>query len=252
MFGRRRGEESWEESHRWYDALVGKRGHYYHRELIIPNSLRLLKLGRGDSLLDLCCGQGVVSRYLPPGVDYLGVDAAPSLIERARSYSSHRFLVADIGEPLSLDHPPFSHAIVLLALQNLESFQPLFANLFRLLRSGGRVLIVLNHPCFRIPRQSSWGVDRSAHLSYRRVDRYMSPMSIPIQTSPSKQAASSTTYSFHQPLSAYVQGLSEANFKIVNLEEWTSNKKSVGAAAQQENRCRQEFPLFLALLAARD
>jgi len=34
---------------------------------------------------------------------------------------------------------------------------------------------------------------------------------------------------------------------VNDLEEWTSNKLSVGKAAKSENRARAEFPLFLAL-----
>jgi len=33
------------------------------------------------------------------------------------------------------------------------------------------------------------------------------------------------------------------------MEEWISDKKSTGAKARMENRSREEFPLFLALLA---
>jgi hypothetical protein len=110
-------------------------------------------------------------------------------------------------------------------------------------------VIVLNHPCFRIPRQSSWKVDLENNTQFRRIDRYMSPMKIPIQAHPSKGASSASTLSFHYPLSAYIQWLNACGFVLESMEEWCSDKTSIGKNAKMENRCREEFPLFLALKA---
>ena len=60
------------------------------------------------------------------------------------------------------------------------------------------------------------------------------------------------TWSFHEPISAYTNMLADNNFVIENLEEWTSDKESMGKAGRMENRSRAEFPLFLAILARLD
>jgi hypothetical protein len=39
------------------------------------------------------------------------------------------------------------------------------------LQPGGRLVLLLTHPCFRIPRQSNWDWDQGSRLRYRRVDR---------------------------------------------------------------------------------
>ncbi len=243
---------SWENSHKWYDSIVGEKGHYYHEQIVLPNSLKLLKLQKGDSLLDLGCGQGVLARSLPPGVSYAGVDAAPSLIHSAKAKSKHPFYVSDITQPLSIKEKSFSHAAMILVTQNLEHVDGAFKNAASHLKPQGKLLIVMNHPCYRIPRQSSWGVDEPKKLQYRRVDLYMSSLKIPIQTNPGQQDKSATTWSFHHPLSYYSQKLAESGFVIETLEEWISDKKSTGGRAAMENRSRKEFPLFLALLASRN
>ena len=46
--------------------------------------------------------------------------------------------------------------------------------------------------------------------------------------------------------------LQQAGFVIQLIEEWGSDKSSVGSAARMENRSRQEFPLFLALKAIKN
>lgn len=245
---------SWQNVGNWYNESVGEEGHYYHQAIIIPNVLKLLNFSENESasLLDLACGQGVLSRHLPPYVSYVGVDAAGQLIAAAKKYqrpSSHQFIQADISQKLPLQHPPFSHAAIILALQNIEHPVAVFKNASYHLQSGAPFIVVLNHPCFRIPRQSSWKVDAENKIQYRRIDRYMSPMKIPIQTHPGKGKQSPNTLSFHHPLSDYSRWLNEAGFVIELIEEWCSDKVSEGRAAKMENRSRQEIPLFMAILA---
>ena len=241
---------SWESSHKWYDSIVGEKGHYYHEHVVLPNSLKLLHLQKGDSLLDLGCGQGILARSIPQGVKYVGVDASSSLIQSAKLKSKHPFYVSDITKPLAILEKDFSHAAMILVTQNLENPAAAFQNTATHLQPGGKLLIVMNHPCFRIPRQSSWGIDEPKKLQYRRIDLYMSPLKIPIQTHPGKHEKSSTTFSFHHPLSYYIQNLSSAGFHIETIEEWISDKKSTGPKASMENRSRKEFPLFLAILCS--
>lgn len=244
---------SWQKVGKWYDGIVGEEGHYYHQSLIIPNVLKLLNFKKGEtaSLLDLACGQGVLSRHLPPTVSYVGIDAAAPLIAAAKQYHrpSSQFIQADVTSKLSLQHPLFSHATLILALQNIENPLAVFKNACQYLQSGAPFIIVINHPCFRIPRQSSWKVDEENKIQYRRIDRYMSPMKIPIQTHPGKGVKSTQTWSFHHALSDYSRWLKESGFMIELIEEWCSNKVSEGGAAKMENRSRQEIPLFMTIVA---
>ncbi len=249
-------EDSWESSSRWYDKIVGPQGHYYHQRVVIPGVLKLLNLKPQENpkLVDLACGQGVLARHLPKEVPYLGIDASPSLIRSAQKGPRdpmRRFLTADLTKPLPKDERDFSHATILLALQNISEPQMVLKNASSLLRVGGKLMIVMSHPCFRIPRQSSWQVDESKKLQYRRIDRYLSPLKIPIQTHPSQGEESPGTWSYHFPLSSYSRWLKETGFVIELLEEWCSDKKSTGKTAAMENRCREEFPLFLAILASK-
>jgi ubiquinone/menaquinone biosynthesis C-methylase UbiE len=243
-------KDSWEKAHHWYDRIVGEKGHYYHEQVIIPNVLRLLNLTPATALLDIGCGQGILARHLPDQVHYMGIDIAPSLIRAAKKYcratQQHRFLVADAAQSLPLQNQ-FSHAAIILTLQNIAQPLAVLKNIYPHLKSQGQLIIVLNHPYFRIPRQTHWEIDREKKIQYRRVDRYLSALKIPIQMHPGKKESSTTT-SYHFPLSTYSQWLKEAGFVIEWIEEWCSDKTSTGGAAAMENRSRQEFPLFLALV----
>jgi SAM-dependent methyltransferase len=243
-------ETNWETSSSWYDKIVGAKGHYYHDQVILPEVMKLLKTGsqKDPYLLDLACGQGVLSRHLPKGMKYLGIDGSKSLIAMAKKYGPHEFLVHDLSKPLDLPNKEFSHATAILAIQNFEDPTPVFQTAFSHLRKGGLFIIVINHPTFRIPRQSSWGIDEAKKLQYRRIDRYFSSLKIPIQTHPGKEGASEQTWSFHNPLSYFTKQLTKVGFAITGLDEWCSNRTSIGRNATMENRSRQEFPLFMTLV----
>ncbi|MDP1836265.1 MAG: class I SAM-dependent methyltransferase [Chlamydiales bacterium] len=251
----RKTSTSWEPVEDWYKAAVGKEGHTYHKEVVLPGLLKLIKAFKPkcDSLVDLACGQGVLARNLPPQVRYVGVDLSPSLVTYAKNNDkqrTHRYFVGDITDPkLDAGSERFDCCTIVLAIQNVENALAAFQNAARFLKDDGKLFIVMNHPSFRIPRQSSWGVDEQKKLQYRRMEGYMSAMKIPIQMHPSKGDDSAVTISFHHPLSSYAQWLQQAGFCIETMEEWCSTKESTGRTAKMENRSRKEFPLFLTLVA---
>ena len=245
---------SWENVESWYSGCVGEKGHYYHQSLILPGALRLLNISKNNagSLLDLGCGEGVLARALPERLTYFGVDASSSLIKEAKKRSNRpnvHFFVADVTQKLPIEKHDFDSAAFILSLQNIEDLPSALKTARRHLSPNGHLLIVLNHPCFRIPRQSSWGIDASKQLQYRRIERYLTMMRIPIQMHPGKESTETVTFSFHHPLSDYARYLHEAGFVIETMEEWCSDKKSEGAKAKMEDRARLEIPLFLAILA---
>jgi len=256
---------SWEQSGKWYNKIVGTRGHYFHENLILPNVLRLLNLEKNSTLLDIGCGQGILAKKIPPTIEYTGIDLAKNLINFAKLSDKnrrHSYLIADATKPLPLNNRNYSHAAAILALQNIENAASAIQQVSYCLQNKGKFIIVLNHPCFRIPRQSGWGGGRLSdrarlraqrdrgggenQIQYRYINRYMSPLKIPINMHPGKNQ-SELTWSFHQPLSYYIQSLKANGFLVDSIEEWVSNKTSKGPAAGMENLARSEIPLFLAI-----
>lgn len=252
MQQRNNKDTSWNKEGKWYGEIVGEKGHFFHQAIVIPNSLKLLKIDKESTLLDVACGQGVFARSIPNTVKYVGVDMARTLIEDAKKVdhtNTHRFLIADVTKNIPIDEK-FDNAVIILALQNIKEPEKTLALINQKLKPKGRLLIVLNHPCFRIPRQTSWEVDKTNKLQYRRVNRYMNPLEIPINMHPG-QETSSFTWSFHRPIEDYSKMLFDNGFLIEKIEEWTSNKKSEGKVANMENRARDEFPMFMAILAVK-
>lgn len=250
-------DTSWESASGWYSKTVGEKGHYYHSRIILPKGIPLLDFNRFETanLLDLGCGQGILSRAIPKEVNYTGIDLSPSLIQEAKKLNKEKnrtFILGDATKPLSFPEKSFTHSASILALQNMENPGALFANASRLLTLNGQLLLVMNHPCFRVPRKSSWGFDEKSKIQYRRIDAYMADIKIPIEMHPSKKMSSPITYTFHHSLSTYMGLLKKNGFVIEALEEWCSDKKSEGGRAKSEDKARDEIPLFLAIVAKKE
>jgi len=243
---------SWESVSSWYDKLVGSKGHYYHEKVILPKLHNLFSVYRPSALLDLACGQGILSRILPDEVTYTGVDASHSLLQAAKKHSrnkKHTFYQQDLTQPLDLQKKDFDVATILLALQNIPDPLAVMKSAWAHLKPNSRFVLVLNHPCFRIPRQTSWMVDEEKKIQYRRVDRYLTPLTIPIQAHPSQGEKSVQTFSYHYSLSAISSMLQKAGFVIELMEEWCCDRQSTGPKGKMENRSRNEIPMFLAIVA---
>jgi hypothetical protein len=133
----------------------------------------------------------VLGRQVPKGVEYVGVDASKFLVRKAQAYDTapqHRYAVADVTRPYDVAPKStgggFSHAAFVLSLQNMRDQAAALRIAGERLGDQGRLVVVLNHPCFRVPRQSRWEVDPQNNAQYRRVDRYHSPLEVPIVVHP--------------------------------------------------------------------
>lgn len=247
-------DTSWQQVSGWYNQSVGDQGHYYHQHVVIPGALKLLNLDGEDSLLDLGSGQGVLARAIPKVKKYLGLDLSADLVAEAQKHNNRGgfdFKVQDITSQFDLQQS-FTHAAIILALQNVANYQQVFQNATKHLQPGGKFLIVINHPHFRIPKQSDWGIDESNNQQYRKVYRYLSPIEVPITMNPGETGVKpKMTWSYHNSLADYSAALSKSGFGILKIEEWVSDKQSEGAAAKMENKARAEIPLFMAILAVK-
>ncbi|VAX30653.1 hypothetical protein MNBD_NITROSPINAE05-469 [hydrothermal vent metagenome] len=245
-----RKSAAWDQAARWYDALVGDHGSDFQKDIIMPGATKLMKLKKGQRVLDLACGQGVFSRHLlAKGMQVDGLDTSEELLKlaRARSKPSIRFHVADACESGTFAEAQFDAVACLLALQNMEEIGKVFKNVARWLKPNGRFVMVVTHPCFRIPRQTHWGWDEEKKIEYRRVDRYATDLAIPIITPPLAGSKGHTT-TYHRSLQTYFVALAGAGLWVESLEEWASKKESQsGKRAKAENRARKEIPLFLSL-----
>lgn len=238
---------SWDAIAEWYAGWSGPHGSDHHRLLAIPALMLLLDPQRGERILDIGCGPGPLAPAIARrGASYLGVDLSPRLLAIARRHHGSRgqFALGDatrLAEAGIRGFGAFDAATFLLSLQDIDPLEAAIASAASALRPGGRLVVLMTHPCFRIPRQSGWGFDGKRKLTFRRIDRYLGRLAVPMQTY--GRGRGGTTRSYHRPLQDYVAALALAGFAIDALREIP------GVASRAEAAAEREIPLFFALRA---
>lgn len=256
-------QTSWGKVADWYDGLLEDSDDSYQNKVLLPNIMRLLGPKKGMTILDVGCGQGYFSRaFAEVGAKVIGCDISPELIKKAvehlnesTSVAGHvDFKVASSDKLSFAANASFDAATIILSLQNIENLSSTISESARVLKSGGRLLTVMNHPAFRVLKNSSWQWDEAAGKQFRRVDSYMSDQTHKIDMTPCEKdpVRKKMTLSFHRPLQSYFKAFNKAGLAVARLEEWISHRKSqAGPRAAEEDRTRKEIPLFLAIEAVK-
>jgi ubiquinone/menaquinone biosynthesis C-methylase UbiE len=246
-------ETSWGEVAEWYDNYLETDKDSYQEKVIAPNLIRLLDIKKGMHILDLACGQGFFSRkFVASGATVSGVDISSELIANAKSHSKSVTYYTSPAHKLPFIKSGSIDAVtVVLAIQNIENISDVFKEVHRVLKPNGKLLLVMNHPAFRIPKQSSWGWDEKLKVQYRRIDAYLSQNKSSILMHPGS-VGSESTITFHRSLQDFSKALFKEKFTISKLEEWVSHKKSEpGPRQKTEDTIRKEIPMFLMIEASK-
>jgi len=242
---------SWGGVAKWYDTLLEGEGDTYQKNLILPNIIRLLSPKKGERIGDIACGQGYFTRAIrEKGAEVIGVDLSSELINIAESKTKDAgiiYLVAPADNLSGIKDSSLDKILIILALQNIENLSGVLKECKRTLKKDGQFYFVINHPAFRVPKESYWMWDDSMRIQYRRIDRYITESRHEIQMHPGEDP-DAITITFHRPLQAYFKALRKAGFAVTTFEEWNSHKKSEpGPKKAAEDRARKEIPLFLCI-----
>lgn len=250
----KRRAAGWDAVAAWYDGWMGKGGSEHHKRLAVPAVIQLLNPQPDELILDIGAGQGVLAPHVAKaGANYTGVDVSPKLLSYARQYHGEhgRFLRADavrLHEESSMQADLFDAIVFLLSIQDMNPLDGVLRSAAWALKPGGRVVILMTHPAFRVPRQSGWGFDEDRKLQYRRVDRYLTPLPVPMKQHPGKE--SGVTISFHRPLSEYINTLAACGLLVDHMDEIPLGDNSLKKnRTEAEKMADDEIPLFLVLRA---
>jgi len=241
---------SWGNVSGWYDNTV-EDSDSYQQKVILPNLLRIVAPEAGIKVLDVGCGTGVFARaFAEKGAGVLGVDIGLELLDIAEKKSKNlniKYILASADNLSKIKEDDFDIVTVVLAIQNMKNLDAVVGEVSKKLKVGGRLIMVINHPSFRIPQNSDWFYDEKDRIQYRKIAKYMSEIEIPILMNPGNKN-SKKTYSFHRPLQVYVKSLVKNGLFIIKLEEWISHKESQkGPKKNIEDKARKEIPVFMCL-----
>lgn len=171
-----------------------------------PAMIELAGEVNGRRVLDAGCGSGPLSEALRArGAVLTGFDSSPAMVDLARQRLGQDadLQVADISQPLPYPDGAFDDVVVSLVLHYLRDWTAPLAELRRVLKPGGRLLLSVNHP--RILESSSPEAD------YFSVTQYSEEYTFDGQRA-------TLTY-WHRPLHAMSDAFTQARFRISVISE---------------------------------
>ena len=240
--------------------------HDPHRTALLDGAVRRVTGGvRGEAWLDAGCGEGRLARALARrGAHVLGVDVAPGLVAAARrraralpaaSRQRLAFAAGDLGARGLVKRGALDGVLCVLALMHVARERPVLAAWARALRPGGRLVLVLPHPCFMGPA-TTWGatlpqVPRGLPvLEHLRVAEYAERGAQTFRFSPDFPA---TTVNHHRSLETLSAALVDHGFLTRQLLEPRPGARAPrgSAALDPAWEARRRVPFFLVWEAVR-
>jgi SAM-dependent methyltransferase len=129
----------------WYEEYLRNPGY----EVAADTLIDLLGAGSGRCL-DYGCGIGhLFERYRSLGWAAVGIDLSSDMLRRA-ALRSDRLALAD-ARLLPFATGSFDSVVTVLTHTDVDDVAPVYAEVARVLRPGGRFVTVAVHPCFAGP-----------------------------------------------------------------------------------------------------
>ncbi|MEX2654934.1 MAG: class I SAM-dependent methyltransferase [Acidimicrobiia bacterium] len=144
-------DRGWEGLTRWWlDELQTDPA---YEEFVTPTIVELVRAAPGWRVLDVGCGEGrLMHRLTAAGARPIGVDIGMELLELAVGVAPvARVRLPSMG---AIRDAAFDAAAVSLVLEHLEDEAAFLAELGRVVRPGGRLALVVNHPIFTAPESA--------------------------------------------------------------------------------------------------
>ena len=237
----------WDTNASFWVQIIREHRDKYRNELTDPAILEAIGQADGLTMLDAGCGEGYLSRMLARnGATVTGVDSSAKLIEAARTQSLNGALPVsfDVASVDELPYPDGTFHLVVCnhLLNDLQDPSKPISEFARVLRNGGRLAILMLHPCFYNKHaereQATNGLIAASYFDTRSVEQVFEVDGL---TSPAANTA------WFRPLEFYTEELRKSGFVITSLTEPHPSPEQV----QADSWWRKGFtrPLFMLLVA---
>ncbi|WP_404287288.1 class I SAM-dependent methyltransferase [Glutamicibacter arilaitensis] len=206
---------------------------YYNR----PAIRALLGEVKGHHVLDAGCGSGPnIVDLLELGATVVGIDGSAAMLEIARDRLGVEadLRVADLAAPLPFEDETFDDVLCSLSLHYLKDWQDTLAQIKRVLKPGGRLILSVEHPFATWFGQREAGVKTNYFETRSRTENW-------------EMGGQETELTFwDRSLSAMVKAFLEAGFRLTHLEEPAPSPEAIDKFPEFF-KDRQD-PRFLAFL----
>jgi ubiquinone/menaquinone biosynthesis C-methylase UbiE len=203
---------TWDDLAEWWIAEVQDDPAY--DEDVHPILTHLLK-GTGGTAIDLGCGEGQGMRVVGGGV--IGTDLSASLLERARATAPVvQALLPDLSWAKDAS---FDRAFSVYLMDLIADYRTFLTEAARIIRPGGHLVVIINHPVFTAPGGAPF-IDDHSELLWR-WGSYFEPGS---STEP---AGEGRVEFFHRPLADIVTAAAQAGWVLEEMIEQGLSKETI-------------------------
>ena len=192
----------WDHSAGPWISAQGLRGDW-SREHVLDAAMLGRVDGRGfGTALDVGCGEGRFCRMLRQrGIDAIGIDPTAALLEEARRRDPGGDYRSGRAETLEFEGGRFDLVVTYLTLIDIPDFRAAIAEMARVLRPGGSLLVANMTSFVSACVSDGWVDDESGRRLYYKVDRYLDEFPLWLEWSGIR------IESWHRPLGAYMKAL---------------------------------------------
>lgn len=224
-----RVKDDWDVLAHFYDSRHGNAGNDWHRNLVLPTTVKLLGDVRGKRGIDLCCGSGVLVRQLVElGAQVVGADQSETFLSRAHQYDGSAdiewlcFPLAEIAG--HVEAGSFDFVTCTMALMDIAASEDLFAAIDHCLKPRGMAVVVTMHPVFKNPSNLQYraegelaGGDPQEGII---ISHYLTPMAQEVVGMPGQPQ---TQLNFHRSISHELNLAFDAGLVVDGFAEVTKS-----------------------------
>lgn len=240
-------EPDWDDHADWWQREFTAGVDPEYVEQIVP--LVLDRLDGAHRVLDVGTGEGQIARALAArGATVVGLDPTPAQLETALQRGGGPAYALALSDGLPVSTASVDAVVVSLVFEHVDDLESSLAEVARVLRPGGRFLLLLNHPLLQTPG-SGMIID---HLldppeTYWRIGPYL-PEAVTVE-----EVQKGVFVRFvHRPLHRYVNGIVAAGLRLVEMIEPAPPPGFLAKAPEYEHEVVSTTPRLLGLLARRE
>lgn len=204
----------WDESAAAWIADMGEAGDFGRRYVLDPVMLARALRVRPTNALDVGCGEGRFCRMLRTnGVEATGIDPTRTLIETARARDAQGRYIDGRAQDLPFADESFDLVVSYLSLIDIPDFGKALAEMARVLRHGGRLLIANLNGFNTAGQELGWAYDERGAKLHFRMDNYLTPSEAWIEYRGIR------IINHHRPLSFYMRHLLDLGLRLDHFDE---------------------------------
>jgi SAM-dependent methyltransferase len=207
-------DNGWEDSAAAWAAHVGEHGDFGRRYVLDPVMLARVSEAAPKTALDVGCGEGRFCRMLAArGIAATGVDPTIALISQARAADPAGRYVEAIAEALPFPDAAFDLVVSYLSLIDIPDFERAIAEMARVLKPGGALLIANLNGFNTAGAEQGWVRGLMGEMKHFPLDHYLRARAFWTEWKGIR------IVNHHRPLRAYMQALLRERLTLSYFDE---------------------------------